>query len=194
MSAPRLRSLLGRAGGALAALAVLVALAAALALAVEAGRVRADNRLLGELVDTGRDVAVAPGARVARLEARLYFLLYRDRLEEAHPLIEALVRRGGDARAVAALYNGGNARLRRAIDLIEDGRFDDAGAHVALAKDYYRRALRRDPQAWDVKVNFDIANRISRDFPRLGRTQDEEEPDAPEQLWTDLPGQPRGLP
>ncbi len=141
----------------------------------------------------GRDRAVAPDGPARLVEARAAWLLARDRIEEAEafgPVITAL----GDPTAEAIYhYNRGNARLRRAFDLIDTRRLDEAAPHVNLAKTSFRAALARDPGFYDAKVNLDLAMRLVRDLPR--EEQEGEEPEAPPKaLWTELPGVPGGEP
>ncbi len=97
-------------------------------------------------------------------------------------------------RAQTLLYNLANARLRIAIEAIEQGSLDKAIASVNLAKTAYRLALRIDPEAWDAKFNLDIAMRLVRDLPQQDDAAEEKSPEEPKQLWTDLPGVPKGLP
>jgi mxaK protein len=92
------------------------------------------------------------------------------------------------------LANHANARIRLAIAFVERGNQDNAVPLTRLAKDEYRLALRLDPDAWDVKYNYDVAMRIVRDFPGYDQASEDIPPDAPKRLWTDLPGVPKGLP
>ena len=69
-----------------------------------------------------------------------------------------------------------------------------SNALTQLAKDEYRLALRLDPSNWDIKHNLDVAMRLVRDFPGYEGEAEEVPEDAPKNLWTDLPGVPRGLP
>lgn len=151
-----------------------------------------DNRVLTAL-GKGEDVEVALDARPALLAARVRFLVYRTRFDEAAPLVARLQERAPDL-AADALFNRANAYLREALELIDDSRFDDAIAQVNLAKRDYRQALRLRPDDWEMKYNFDIAMRLVRDFPAANSEGEEEPGTPPEKLWTDLPGRPRGMP
>lgn len=143
----------------------------------------------------GKDIPVdAATAPAALLEARTYFLLTRDRLNEAQPLIDQAALRGDAAIASRMLYNMANARLRTAVALIEQGHFDQAIPLVALAKEEYRSVLRREPLNWDAKYNLDVAMRLVRDLPQAQGEDDAEPEQIPSKLWTDLPGVPKGLP
>jgi mxaK protein len=143
----------------------------------------------------GADVAVDPtSARAALLDARAAFLLHRDRIDEAQPLLDQAMLRADDATRVGMLYNMANARMRAAVAAIGKGDYDKAIPLVMLAKAEYRSALRLAPGNWDAKYNLDIAMRLVRDLPQaIG--EDEQKPlETPEKLWTDLPGVPKGLP
>lgn len=144
---------------------------------------------------TGKDIAVnATTASPALLEARAYFLLTRDRLEEAQPLLDQAALRAAGGPESRMLYNMANARLRAAVAAIEQGHFDKAIPLVSLAKAEYRSVLRRDPENWDAKHNLDVAMRLVRDLPRAQGEEGTDPEQTPSKLWTDLPGVPKGLP
>lgn len=173
-------------------LPILLAAAAA-ALALAAWRDTRTNAAIAEL-EAGRDIAVSAHAPDALLVARVKFLAFRDRLNEAEPLLETLDnRRSGDA-AARARYIVANARIREAFRLIERSELDKAGPQVTLARQDYRRALQARPDFWDAKFNFDVASRLIRDFPEFDRKFGDELKAEPKQIWTDIPGQPRGGP
>jgi mxaK protein len=153
-----------------------------------------DNRTIADLA-AGRDLAVDARAQADVAFARANFLLARGRIDEAQALVPQ-VRDIGDPRRLADLqYNIANARLRAAVGLIEENKIDPAIPLVRLAKDGYRASLALVPDHWDARYNFDVAMRLVRDFPQLGQDQEEETPpEVPKQLWTDLPGLPKGLP
>lgn len=179
-----------------------VALATALAacvvaLAVLAWRmqeVRRDNGIIAAL-KAGDDIAVDPrNASDEVMIARSAFLLARDRREEAQTLLDSSSGMTDHKLRARLIYNHANARIRDAIALVERGDNDKAIPLTRLAKDEYRLALRLDPEAWDIKYNYDVAMRIVRDFPGYESEGEEPPPDAPTKLWTDLPGVPKGLP
>lgn len=171
----------------------ILLLAAAAALALTAWRDGRTNAAIAEL-EAGRDITVAPDAPDALLVARTKFLAFRDRLGEAEPLLETLdSRRSADA-AARARYIVANARIREAFRLIERSELDKAGPQVTLARQDYRRALQARPDFWDAKFNFDVASRLIRDFPEFDRKFGDELKAEPKQIWTDIPGQPRGGP
>lgn len=143
----------------------------------------------------GADVAVDPvTARPALLDARSAFLLHRDRIDEAQPLLDQAMLRADDTTRVRMLYNMANARLRAAVASIEKGDYDKAIPLVMLAKAEYRSALRLDPGDWNAKYNLDIAMRLVRDLPQAVGEDEQKPLQTPEKLWTDLPGVPKGLP
>ncbi|MGP1613923.1 MAG: hypothetical protein ACTS5Y_02505 [Pollutimonas bauzanensis] len=164
-------------------------------------RIGADNRAI-QALSQGDDLAVALDAAPGVAFARLNFLLERYQLDEALPWAEALARAdlpGPGARetpplAALALYNMGNARLRHALDMIDRNRIGEAPASIRVAKDYYTRALRLAPDYWDARYNLDLASRMVRDLPRGAAQEEDDAPDSPKRLWTDLPGLPKGLP
>jgi mxaK protein len=160
-------------------------------LAVSAWR---DNRTIAALV-AGRDLPIGAGASAAVLFARADFLLARERIDEAQALV-ADMRAAGEPGWLADLqYNIANARLRAAFALLEQNRIDPAIPLIRLAKDGYRAALTSAPGHWDARHNLDVAMRLVRDLPRNGQDPEEDAPpEPPKQLWTDLPGLPKGLP
>lgn len=176
----------------LLALPILLA-AAALAFAVSAWRTAQANGTIAAL-GNGQDIAVATDAVPPVLLARVQFLTYRDRLEEAEPLIEAIERAGEADLAARARYAMANARLRKAFDHLAKNDIDPAGPLVILARQDYRRALLARPEFWDAKFNLDVASRLIRDFPDFDRKHGDDLKAEPKKIWTDIPGQPRGAP
>jgi mxaK protein len=141
----------------------------------------------------GHDIAISTREAPELMFARAKFLLDRDEFEQAHPLAERVVQLGTPRMAADMLYDMGNARLHHAIQLIEDDKLDAATADVILARDFYIRSLRIQPDFWDAKYNLDIAMRLVRDFPDVQiQSDDRKRPTG--KLWTDLPGLPKGGP
>lgn len=171
----------------------ILLLAAAATFALSAWRNTRTNAAIAEL-EAGRDIAVAAEAPDALLVARTQFLAARDRLGEAEPLLDTLDRRGAAEAAARARYAVANARIRQAFLRIERSELDKAGPQVTLARQDYRRALQARPDFWDAKFNFDVASRLIRDFPEFDRKFGDELKAEPKQIWTDIPGQPRGGP
>ncbi|WP_439542497.1 hypothetical protein [Hyphomicrobium sp.] len=155
---------------------------------------RRDNASIAALA-AGEDIPI--DLRTASAEvllARSHYLLARDRWEEAQAVLDASHRMPDGRQRARLIYNHANARIRQAIAAVERADNDKAIPLTRLAKDEYRLALRLDPDAWDIKYNFDVAMRIVRDFPGYEREGEDIPPDAPKRLWTDLPGVPKGLP
>ena len=171
----------------------LAGLVGALACAGLAWRDTRANHTIAAL-EAGQDRPVAADAAPEVLLARIRFLAARERLEEAEPLIAALDRGGSSVLRALAQVSLGNARLRQAFAKLEAGELEPAAPLVGLARQAYRRGLTQRPEAWDAKFNLDVASRLVRDFPERGREQGEEMPADPKKIWTDIPGQPRGLP
>ncbi|MCF4129552.1 MxaK protein [Methylobacterium sp. SyP6R] len=171
----------------------LAGAAGALACAGLAWREMSANHAIAAL-EAGHDRPVAADAVPELMLARIRFLAARERLDEAEPLIAALDGSGSPALRALAQIALGNARLRQAFAKLEAGDLEPATPLVGLARQAYRRALTLRPEAWDAKFNLDVASRLVRDFPERGREQGEEMPADPKKIWTDIPGQPRGLP
>lgn len=176
------------------ATALVASVSALAALTWRLSEIRHDNGIIDAL-KAGDDVAVDPRtASGAVLMARSEFLLQRDRREEAQALLDASSSIADPKLRARLIANHGNARIRDAIAAVERADNDKAIPLTRLAKDEYRLALRLDPDAWDIKYNFDVAMRIVRDFPGYEKDSEDVPPDAPKRLWTDLPGVPKGLP
>lgn len=180
-------------------LALLACVTLAVLAGVQVWMLREDNAIIDALA-ARRDVMVPTTATPEVIYARVRFLLDRDRVDEAAPLVEVIGRDAGtDPRparrqlAADAWRALGSARLRLAFAQMRDGRIDEAIPSVRIAKEFYIRALRLVPGDWDAKFNLDVASRLVRDFPD-GSAQGEETPDPPKRVWTDLPGLPKGLP
>ncbi len=153
-----------------------------------------DNATIKALA-AGDNVAIDPErASPAVLFARAYYLLWRDRIDEAQILVDQANFRADKKTRVAMLYDAGNTRLRASFEAIERGKFDKATSFVNLAKEDYNQALRLDPQAWDVKYNLDVAARLVRDLPQIAPSEEPLQQEPRKDLWSDLPGVPRGAP
>jgi mxaK protein len=154
-------------------------------------RARAANETIRALA-AGRDVAIAADAPSRLIVARAKFLFDRDRIEEAEALAPRVNASTDAAAAADFAHDLGNSRLRQAFRLIEDNNITTATPLVRLAQEAYSQALRIDPTRWDTKVNLDIASRLVRTFPRA--VKEEQPGERPRNIWTDMPGLPRGLP
>lgn len=65
---------------------------------------------------------------------------------------------------------------------------------MTLAKQAYRQALALDSGFWDAKYNLELAMRLLPEFDRISPTELDDDAAKPSQLWTTVPGFPRGLP
>lgn len=176
------------------ATALVASVAALAALSWRIHEVRRDNATIAALKagdDRPVDLRTASGEV---LFARSAFLLRRARREEAQAVLDASSSMSDPKLRARLIYNHANARIRDAIAAIERADTEKAIPLTRLAKDEYRLALRLDPEAWDIKYNYDVAMRIVRDFPGYEQEGEDVPPDAPKRLWTDLPGIPKGLP
>ena len=156
-------------------------------------RAQTTNREIAAL-EANQDRPVTTAAASQLILARVLQLARRDATEEMEPLVVALESRDVPLLLARARYALGNARLRRALDLIERSQLDPAGPLIVLARQEYRRALQARPEFWDAKFNLDVAARLIRDFPEVDRQIGDELKAEPKKIWTDIPGQPRGLP
>ena len=155
-------------------------------------RALCDNDAIRALA-SGQSVPLREAAPGPLLRAAAAERLARGRITEAEALAPKF-RLIDDRSAAAAFHTDlGNARMRAAFDLIEANEIDDATVTIRLAQEDYRRAMRLVPEDFDVKFNFDLASRLVRVFPRPA-IEPEEEGKRPRDVWTDLPGVPRGLP
>lgn len=189
-----LGAMLAHARGALLWLVLCASVLVMIAAGVQLFMRQATNARIKEL-GAGKNVAVdAVSAPPALLEARADFLLTRDRIEEAQPLLDQASLRAGPAVRARVLFNMANARVRAAVKAVEQGHFDKAIPLVALAKAEYRTVLRLAPRNWDAKYNLDVAMRLVRDLPRAEGEEEGDTEQTPAKLWTDLPGIPKGLP
>lgn len=93
---------------------------------------------------------------------------------------------------IAAHYNLGNTYLREALDQAQKINVDSARAQGQLAKSQLREVLRLQPDHWDARYNLEVAHRLVPDLP-LGEGG-EPEGVMPEDVWSDIPGSPYGLP
>mgnify|MGYP001325796518 CR=1 FL=1 len=158
---------------------------------VEGKRANAAIRDLAAGRDRAIDVHRAPAEL---LLARADFLVRYERVDEAEALIDPLSRTGRPALLADLWFAVGNGRMAMAFAGVEDRDLDEAVPQVAVAKEAYRRTLALLPDAFDAKVNLDVAMRLVRDFPEHEPEVGDAPPVQPKNLWTDLPGLPRGLP
>lgn len=125
--------------------------------------------------------------------ARALQLQRQQRYDDALATMSLIIGSGNKALQTQIRYNLGNLYLQRAIAEIDAMAVNDALPLLALAKQAYRQALALDSGFWDAKYNLDVAMRL---LPEMDRINIEEEPTPTQknQLWTTVPGFPRGLP
>lgn len=158
-------------------------------------RARADNALIAALV-AGRDVEVervVGGPFELRL-ARAYYLQRKHRYDEALATLSLVLARGDAAQQARNRYNLGNVYLEQAIAEAEAMNVDAAAALAGLAKQAYRQALALDSGFWDAKYNLEAAMRLLPEMDRVSSEDDDAATQQKTQLWTTVPGFPRGLP
>jgi mxaK protein len=160
-----------------------------------------EQRFVRESVRTllaGRDIG--PERRFgAPAGVRLAYALYlagREEYREAEELLAELGQVTSSDIGAKAVYDLGNVYLSRAIAAVERDATAQAGTLAELAKQAYRQALRRRPDDWAAKYNYEVAARLMPDFDRIDNVTEEPEPDeeSARKLWTRVPGFPRGLP
>lgn len=147
-----------------------------------------------------QEVAITPDTGLRVLFAQGYGQARLQRYREASAAYRAVWNRtyganGSDPDGLAARsrYNLGNLYARRSVAAAESYDIDSARTMAELAKQAYRDALRAAPDYWPAKHNFEAAQRLVRDLP----THDGEastDPEAKPDVWSQMPGFPRGLP
>lgn len=167
---------------------VLATVAAAALWGVNAAR----NRTIAALMNN-HDVKVATDSAPRVIFARAYFFMTHSRLDDAQVMVSMLDIRGSKRLRADLHYDMANARLKRAFDMIQEGKIVAATAMVGLAREDYRESLRLDPDDWNARFNFDVASRLVREYPTFTQTPDARRRGA-RPLWTDLPSIPRGEP
>lgn len=158
-------------------------------------RIHRQNQWLAEL-QAGQDVAIdkvmtaAPELRLARA----IVLKQKQRYDEALETLGLIVDQGGNALQVQSRYNLGNLYLTRAMAEVDAGRINQAMPLLTLAKQAYRQALKLDSGFWDAKYNLELAMKLLPEFDRISPSEPDDDAAKPSQLWTTVPGFPRGLP
>jgi mxaK protein len=158
-------------------------------------RVYRENLWMVELSE-GHDIAIdklvtaAPEVRLARA----VYLRQKQRYDEALDTLSLIVGRGDRRLQSQSRYNLGNVYLNQAMAEVEAGRINQALPLLTLAKQAYRQALTLDSGFWDAKYNLELAMRLLPEFDRISPTEPDDDAAKPSQLWTTVPGFPRGLP
>ncbi|ROO24482.1 hypothetical protein SAOR_14910 [Salinisphaera orenii MK-B5] len=143
---------------------------------------------------------VTPQSPLPVLFAQGYAESKLDRYREAGAAYQTIwIRTDGGTRgdpeglAAKTRYNLGNLYVQRAVAAADEYDIDGARTMAELAKQAYRDALRADPGYWAAKHNFEAAQRLVRDLPvHEGEPQEGEKP--AEEVWSQMPGFPRGAP
>ncbi len=158
-------------------------------------RIHRENQWIADL-SAGRDVGIdnlvtaAPQVRLARA----VYLRQQQRYNEALDTLSLIVGQGDTRLQTLSRYNLGNIFLTQAMAEVEAGRINQAMPLLTLAKQAYRQALQLDSRFWDAKYNLELAMRLLPEFDRISQTEADDDAASPSQLWTTLPGFPRGLP
>lgn len=126
--------------------------------------------------------------------ARAVYLRQTQRYSEALDTLSLIVGQSDSGLQVQSRYNLGNVYLTQAMTEVEAGRINQAMPLLTLAKQAYRYALTLDSGFWDAKYNLELAMRLLPEFDRISQTEADDDAARPSQLWTTLPGFPRGLP
>ncbi|MCQ8104395.1 MxaK protein [Methylomonas sp. SURF-2] len=132
----------------------------------------------------------SPQARLARA----IYLRNKRRYAEALDILSLVVGQGDSRLQAQSRYSLGNLYLSQARDEVEAGRINQAMPLLTLAKQAYRQALTLDSGFWDAKYNLELAMKLLPEFDRISPTEPDDDAAKPSQLWTTVPGFPRGLP
>ncbi len=153
-----------------------------------------DNELIRQLT-SGKDVAVNKvigGEPELRL-ARAFYFKQKHRYDEALSTLSLVMDKGDQKFQAKARYNLGNLYLEQAIQQVKSTNINEALPLLGLAKQAYRQSLTLDSGNWDAKYNLEVAMRLLPEMDRVDMP-DDEPTNRKSQLWTTVPGFPRGLP
>jgi mxaK protein len=153
-----------------------------------------DNDLIRHLT-SGKDVTVnkvISGEPELRL-ARAYYFKQKHRYDEALSTLSLIMDKGDRKFQAKARYNLGNLYLEQAVQQAKAMKLDEALPLAGLAKQAYRQSLALDSGNWDAKYNLEVAMRLLPEMDRIDMP-DDASINQKSQLWTTVPGFPRGLP
>lgn len=175
--------------------ALLACLALALMQLATVYRMHRENAWLTELlsghdIDIENVITASPQVRLARAVC----LRQKDQFSEALDTLSVIVGQGDRRLQIQTRYNLGNVYLAQALDEVEAGRLNQAMPLLTLAKRAYRQALALDSSFWDAKYNLELAMKLLPEFDRISPGETDDDAAKPSQLWTTVPGFPRGLP
>ncbi|SJM90299.1 MxaK protein [Crenothrix polyspora] len=152
-----------------------------------------ENATIQQLL-SGQDVAVEQVVAKPQIRlARACYLKQKKRYDEALATLSAIMAVGDSALQAKVRYNLGNIYLEQAVVSVENNDTSRAMPLVMLAKQAYRQALALDSQFWDAKYNLEVAMRLLPEMERLD-LENEDPKQQKAELWTTVPGFPRGLP
>ncbi len=174
--------------------ALAVSLSGALYSAAMLYGIHQDNELIRQLT-SGKDVAVNKvigGEPELRL-ARAFYFKQKHRYDEALSTLSLVMDKGDQKFQAKARYNLGNLYLEQAIQQVKSTHINEALPLLGLAKQAYRQSLALDSGNWDAKYNLEVAMRLLPEMDRIDMP-DDEPINRKSQLWTTVPGFPRGLP
>lgn len=114
-----------------------------------------------EAIRDGSIVSVEHELRPEALFASAYLLDRQGESQKALALYQRVQSEAPDEISVTAQYNAANVLLRQAIETANAEGPQRAQPVFELAKDGYRALLRRTPQHWDARYNFERALRLS---------------------------------
>lgn len=146
-------------------------------------------------LNSGHDVSIekiinaSPEVRLARA---MYYQR-QHRYDDALATLSLIMDKGNAQLQTVVRYNLGNVYLQQAIEQVEAQNINAAQPLTALAKQAYRQALALNSHFWDAKYNLEVAMRLLPEMDKVSMN-DDEAATPPPQLWTTLPGFPRGLP
>lgn len=153
-----------------------------------------DNDLIRQLI-SGKDVAVnkvISGEPELRL-ARAFYFKQKHRYDEALSTLSLIMDKGDRNFQAKARYNLGNLYLEQAVQQAKAMNINEALPLAGLAKQAYRQSLALNSGDWDAKYNLEVAMRLLPEMDRID-IPDDEPKNQKSQLWTTVPGFPRGLP
>ena len=154
-----------------------------------------DNNLIRELT-LGRDVfinKVVSGKPELRL-ARAFYFKQKHRYDEALSTLSLVMDKGDQQFQAKVRYNLGNLYLEQAMLQIKAINMNEALPLAGLAKQAYRQSLALDSRNWDAKYNLEVAMRLLPEMDRVDVPDNDSPINQKAQLWTTVPGFPRGLP
>ncbi|MCX7099741.1 MAG: MxaK protein [Methylococcales bacterium] len=174
--------------------ALALSLSATLYQAAALYRVQHDNDLIsqltaGQAVDIGPIVTGPPELRLARA----YYFKQKHRYDEALSTLSLIVGLGDPQFQALVRYNLGNLYLEQAVTASHEQHINTAAPLAGLAKQAYRQSLALDSSNWDAKYNLEVAMRLLPEMDVLIQAEDSNK-NQKTQLWTTVPGFPRGLP